>query len=118
MKRTTKHRHKFNATRCEDDGIKFPSLLERDCYRILKSLAKADKILFFLRQVPFHLPANKKHIVDYQVFTLHEVFFIESKGRDLAMGRLKREQAEEIYNVTIHLATKPSDIYKILSINP
>lgn len=105
-------RHKFNAKRCETDNIKFPSKLERDCYLALKQLQKEGKILFFLRQIGFDLPATRYH-VDFEVFYPDEVKFVESKGIDLEAGRLRRMQAEELYGIKIHVVTKPSMIYQL-----
>lgn len=107
-------KHKFHAKRCEVDGKKFPSQLEKNCYLRLKSHQEKGTILFFLRQVPIDLPGNTKHIVDFLIFTPKTVIFLECKGRDLPMGKLKRTQAEELLNIKISLAFKPSDIDLIL----
>lgn len=107
-------KHKFNAKRCESDGKKFPSQLEKNSYLRLKHHQEKGNILFFLRQIPIDLPGNNRHVVDFLIFTPKNVIFLECKGRDLPMGRLKRTQAEEILNVKIALAFKPSDIDMIL----
>lgn len=107
--------NKYKARVSYCDNIRFPSMLERNCYVKLKDLQNKGKILFFLRQIPFDLPGGFKHIVDYQVFTEGDVLFIEAKGKELPMWNLKSAQVEEIFNVQIHVAKKPEDIDQILS---
>lgn len=110
-----KLRHKFGAIACERDGLRFPSLLERDCYNVLVSLREKKQILFFLRQIPFDLPGPYIHRIDYCVFSPDEVFFIESKGRDLPLGKMKREQVESIYKIVVHVVKKATEIYKLIA---
>jgi len=108
-----KPKHKFGAIACERDNIKFPSKLERACYDRLKLLQKAGEIRMFLMQIPFRLPSGK-HVVDFAVFTEFEVFFIEAKGRDLALGRLKRQSVEAIYDVDIRVVKSAKEIDRVL----
>ena len=61
-------RHKFNAIRTEIDGIKFASKKEAKRFIALQQLQKAGEIVFFLRQVPFHIPGGLKYVCDYVVF--------------------------------------------------
>lgn len=108
-------RNKYSAKKCQRDEIKFPSLLERSCYDYLISLKKNGDIDFFLMQIPFHLPGNSIHRVDFQVFSKENVYFIEAKGRDLPMGKLKRNQVQDIFGVQIFVAKNAYDIAKILN---
>ncbi len=75
---------------------------------------KAGDIDFYLEQVPFKLPGKTKHLVDFvtfrkdlkvmnsaKTFFLFEVCFIETKGRDLELGKIKRRQTEELFGITI-----------------
>lgn len=98
-------RHKFNAVRTELDGFKFDSKKEGKYYQELKLKVKAGEVVFFLRQVPFHLPGNVRYVVDFQEFhsdgTTH---FIDVKGMDTPMSKMKRKQVEAIYPVKIELA--------------
>lgn len=98
-------KHKFNAKKAEDSqGIKYSSKLERKHAERLILLQKAGEVLFFLRQVPFHLPANVKYLADFMVFWKNGDCTIEEcKGLDLPMGKLKRKQVEELYPVQIRL---------------
>jgi len=106
-------KHKFNAVRCEHDGIKFPSKLERNVYIALKEYQSKGDILFFLRQVPFDLDFGR-HQVDFMVFFKHEVIFIEAKGRDLTQGKMKRKGAEKRYNIQIHVVKSVKDLKELM----
>lgn len=105
---------KYKAIKCESEGIKFPSLLERNCYLVLQKLKKDEKIDFFLRQIPFDLPGGSIHRVDYAVFAKEQVYFIEAKGKDLAMGKLKRKQVMDIFKIDILVVKQSSEILKIV----
>lgn len=106
--------HKFLAKPKKADGIHFPSTLEENTYQLLKELQEKGRILFFLRQIPFDLPGNTKHRVDYLVFTPTDTLFIEAKGRDLGIGKMKRKQVEELYPVKIHLIAHPNQVLHLL----
>jgi hypothetical protein len=93
-----KIRHKYNSVKTELDGITFDSKLEASYYIYLKQLKMAGKVLFFLRQVPFHLPGKVTYRVDFQVFTATgSVHFIDVKGMETAGFLLKKKQVEELY---------------------
>lgn len=109
-----KKKSKYLAKRCESDGKKFPSLLERNCYNALMDLKESKDIHFFLRQVPFDLPGGSIHRVDFGIFCDNGVFFIEAKGKDLALGKLKRKQVIDLYNVDVFVVKNPGEIKLIL----
>ncbi len=95
-------KHKFNAVRCEEDGIKFASKKERKRYLELKNLQRAGDIYFFLRQTPMHLSGGIKYICDYQVFwSSGEVTFEDVKGMRTPMYKLKKKQVEALYPIII-----------------
>lgn len=97
-------KHKFNAKSCETDDIKFSSKKERAYYNRLKMLQSMGEVIFFLRQVPLHLPGNTKYIVDFQVFYSNgTVGFLDSKGFETPMFILKKKQVEAIYPIEIEL---------------
>ena len=108
-------RHKFGARRCERDGIKFPSKLEADCHRELLRLQSLGLVRLFLRQPTFDLPGGFRHKVDFLVFTADSALFIEAKGKDLAMGRMKRLQVEELYGVAIHVVRGPGALAALIA---
>ncbi len=100
-------RHKYNAKRTEIDSLKFDSKLEASYYAHLKLLQQAGVILFFLRQVPFHLPGNVTYRADFMSFYSDgSVEIVDCKGFDTPGSRLKRKQVEDLYPVSIKIVTK------------
>lgn len=99
--------HKFRAKSVEDKGLHFSSQLEHRYFQQLQLRQKAGDVLFFLRQVPFQLPGNKKYFVDFVEFLSNgEVVFTEVKGMRLALGELKIAMVEDLYPIKINLVTK------------
>lgn len=95
---------------CEADKIRFPSKKHRQHYLLLKAMQQAGEIRFFLREVPFDLIGHYengriiRHFVDFGVCQKDGSFrWVEVKGRDLGMGKLKRAQTEEIYGIKIEI---------------
>ena len=97
-------RHKYSAIRTEHDGFKFASKKEGRYYQELKLRVKAGEVVFFLMQVPFHLPGNVKYVVDFQEFrTDGTVHFIDVKGMITDTFKMKKKMVENLYPVTIEL---------------
>lgn len=95
-------KHKFRAIQTELDGIIFPSKKEAKEYQRLMLLKKSGEVLFFLRQVPFHLPGNIKYVLDFLIFWANgEVTFKDVKGMKTAMYILKKKQVEALYPIKI-----------------
>ena len=95
-------KHKFNAVQTILDGIKFPSKKEAARYSQLKRLQQAGEVVFFLRQVPFHLPGNVTYRLDYMVFWADEtITFEDSKGMRTAIYILKLKMVEALYPIKI-----------------
>lgn len=93
---------KFRSVICEADDIKFRSKKERMRYLELKALQKVGEVKYFLMQVPFRLPGNTRHLLDFLVVrTDGSIEYIEVKGRDLPMGKMKRKMVEDIYKIKI-----------------
>jgi hypothetical protein len=100
-------RHKFGAVRCERNGIKFPSQLERNYYDQLVMRQKAGDVVFFLRQPAFDLPGKVKYIADFLVFNADGTAeFVDTKGKDTAISIAKRKMVEDLYPITIKIVTK------------
>lgn len=96
------HHHKFRAVQTVTDGIKFPSKKEAAYYAQLKLRQQAGDILFFLRQVPLHLPGGTKYVVDFVTFNTDEtVHFIDVKGFRTPQYKTKKKQVEAIYPIEI-----------------
>jgi hypothetical protein len=101
---------KFHAKITEAEGIRFGSKKEAAQFRELQARQHAGEIKFFLLQVPFLLPGvadngkRTRHYLDFMAIrTDGQIEYIEVKGRDLAMGKLKRRQVEEIYGIKIQV---------------
>jgi len=95
-------RHKFGAIPTVVDDIKFSSKKESKRYLQLKTLKDAGKIIFFLRQVPFHLPGNGKYVCDFLIFWEDGVVTIEDvKGFKTEVYKTKKKIVEAIYPIKI-----------------
>ena len=95
-------RHKFRAVPTETDGIKFSSKKEARYYSELKLRQKSGEVVFFLRQVPFHLPGGIRYVVDFVIFNVDgSVQFVDVKGMATAMYRTKKKIVESLYPVKI-----------------
>lgn len=100
-------RHKFGAVRCQSDGKKFPSKLERNYYDQLCLRQKSGDIIFFLRQISFDLPGNVHYRADFQVFNKDgSVEFIDTKGKDTPLSVAKRKMVEALYPIQIKIVTR------------
>lgn len=94
--------HKFNAVRTEIDGIKFASKKEARHYSDLLLARKSGDLLFFLRQVPFHLPGDVRYVCDFQEFWKSgEVRFVDIKGFRTPMYKAKLKMVEATYPIKI-----------------
>jgi len=95
---------KYHAVLTECDGIKFQSKKEARVYRELCARRHAGEIKFFLMQVPFRLAAGYTHRLDFLVIrTDGGIEYVEVKGRDLPMGKMKRKMVEEQYGIRIEV---------------
>lgn len=95
-------RHKFNAIASEVDGIKFPSKKEARRYAELKALKESGEIVFFLRQVPFHLSGGVKYVCDFLIFWAGGNVSIEDvKGMKTPIYTAKKKMVEATYPITI-----------------
>lgn len=94
--------HKFKAIPTSYDGIKFASKKEQKRYKELQLLERSGELLFFLRQVPFHLPGNVKYICDFMTFWKDGSVTIEDvKGFKTEMYKAKKKIVEAIYPIEI-----------------
>lgn len=95
-------KHKYNAKQTTIDSIVFASKKEAVYYNKLKLLKQNGDVVFFLRQVPFHLPGNLKYICDFQVFWRNgEVSFEDVKGIKTPLYIAKKKIVEELYPIKI-----------------
>ena len=102
MKHTFKH--KYNAKPTVVDGIRFDSKKEAGYYSELKLRQQAGEILFFLRQVPIHLPGGTKLVIDFQEFhTDGTVHFVDTKGVITDVFKIKKREVEAHYPFEIEI---------------
>lgn len=94
--------HKFHAQPTELDGIKFASKKEARYFGGLQLARKSGDLLFFLRQVPFHLPGGVRYVCDFAEFWKSgEVRFVDVKGFRTAQFKSKKKMVEALYPITI-----------------
>ncbi len=92
-------RHKFNAKPSTLDGIRFSSKKESLRYLFLKN---NKDVLFFLRQVPFHLPGNVRYVVDFVIFWINgDITFEDVKGIYTPIYKAKKKIVEGLYPIII-----------------
>ena len=61
------------------------------------------------------IKTNKNGIPDLIAIPKNsDVLFIEVKGRDLPLGKLKRRQAEDLYGIDIHVVKTTGDVNKVI----
>jgi hypothetical protein len=97
-------RHKFKAKPSEEDGIRFASKKERAYYQGLKLRQKSGEVLFFTRQTGLDLPGKVRHFLDFvEYWTDGTVHFVEIKGFDTPLGKLKRKQVMDIYPINVEV---------------
>jgi hypothetical protein len=95
-------KHKFKAKPTETDGIKFSSKKEAKRYNNLKTLQNIGEVIFFLRQVPFHLPGGVKYVCDFFIFWANgEVTIEDVKGFKTETYKAKKKMVEAIYPIII-----------------
>ena len=78
--------------------MKFPSKAERSYYDKLCLLKASGEVLFFLRQVPFHLPGDNTYRADFMVFYSDGTAkVIDVKGVETEVFKVKKRLLEETY---------------------
>ena len=88
------------------DGIRFDSKREATYYQNLVLRKKAGEVSHFLRQVPLHLPGGTKLVIDFLVFFTdgRAPQYIDVKGKETPVFRLKKREVEHHYPITVELA--------------
>lgn len=84
------------------DGYFFSSKKEARHYQDLLLARGNGDLLFFLRQVPFHLPGNIKYVIDFVEFWKSgETRFVDVKGFKTPIYQLKKKQVEALFPIKI-----------------
>lgn len=89
------------------DGIRFDSKREARYYEQLKIRKSTGEVAYWLRQVPVHLPGGTKYVVDFLVFFTdvdRAPEYVDVKGRETPVFRLKKREVEHHYPFRIVLA--------------
>lgn len=102
---------KYGAQPTVVDGIRFDSKAEANYYQRLKLRVDAGQVEFFLRQTPLHLPGNTRYVLDFLEFqpctcggcSCQRQRFVDVKGVQTQMFRLKKRQVEDLYPITIEI---------------
>src|ERR1043165_2930450 len=99
--------HKFKAKPVKYENSTFSSKLEFDYFLHLNLLQKGGEIIFFLRQVPLHLPGGTKYVCDFVTFDkMGEVHFIDVKGVETDTFKIKKREIEAVYPFEIKLVKR------------
>ncbi len=95
-------RHKFHNIPTTTNGIRFQSKKESRYYQDLLLAQRSGDLLFFLRQVPFHLAGNVRYLVDFVEFWKSgEIRFVDVKGFKTQTYRIKKNLVESSYPIKI-----------------
>ncbi|MEN5117481.1 DUF1064 domain-containing protein [Luteimonas sp. TWI662] len=101
---TREPRNKYGAVPTVVDGIRFDSKREATYYQRLKLRVQSGEVIYFLRQTPVHLPGGTKLVVDFVEFLADgRVRYVDVKGRETPVFRLKRREVEHHYPIRIEL---------------
>ena len=111
--RTSTTSSKYNSTRVSYRGISFQSILERDYYVYLEMLQKSGEIDFFLQQSRFDLEGGVVYRLDFMVFHNNGLIeFVDVKGYETEMFKLKKKQVEARYNISISIVKRKDFSFK------
>ena len=100
-------KHKYHAQPTTVDNIRYGSKKEATYAGQLKILKQNGDILFFIRQVPFHLPGNIIYRLDFMEFWAPkdenpgDIKFVEIKGFETKEWKIKKKLVESLYPITI-----------------
>lgn len=98
---------KYGAIATTVDGIRFDSKKEARYYEQLKLRKAAGEVSYWLRQVPLHMPGGTRYVVDFLVFFVDQSRppeYVDVKGRETAMFRMKRREIEHLFPIKVTLA--------------
>jgi hypothetical protein len=102
--------NKYRAQRTEYNGRVYPSKHHAEVRQQLDTAVKGGAYDNIIEEVPFRLPGKTNtgrpfiHRVDFGCLKDGKVIrWIEVKGKDLELGKLKRRQVEELYKIRIEI---------------
>lgn len=98
---------KYRNTPTVVDGFRFDSKAEARRYGQLKILRAAGEVLWFTRQVPFHLPGQTRYVADFLIVWADRPPTVEDvTGVMTTVKKLKLRQVREIHGVDVQLVTR------------
>ncbi|MGH8073674.1 MAG: DUF1064 domain-containing protein [Lysobacter sp.] len=101
---TEPKRSKYGAVVTHVDGIRFDSKREAKYYEQLKLRKAAGEVIYFLRQVPIHLPGGTKLVIDFlEVHADGSLHYVDAKGRETPAFRIKQREVHHHYPFRIEL---------------
>ena len=105
---------KFNNKKNIYQNIKFDSILERDCYKIIKKQCLLRKLGLSL-QVPYQITSKHKYIADFVVKcpNTNKSLIIDAKGFKTDIFKLKSELMLIKYQ-KVHCVSTPCEAYKLI----
>ncbi len=119
--KVSKKKHKYKAKPQKVNGQKYRSKLEMQIDGLLKTLWQSKEIMGYYREIPIELPAltpkgkHRKHYIDFEVSTADgKTLYIEAKGHETPLGKLKRELTEYILRQKIHVCKNQNDVLKVI----
>lgn len=100
-------KNKYRAVKSYSDGWKFDSKLEARRNDILQLEVMSGEVIFYLRQVPFHLKCGVKYIVDFQIFYANGlVTFEDVKGIETPEFKIKKKMVEDEFPIKIDVVKR------------
>ncbi len=95
---------KYKSRSTVVDGIVFQSQKEANYYCRLKMLVQTGEVLYFLRQVPFHLEGGIVYRVDFLEFHKDGSYhYVDVKGYETKEFKMKKKMTEARYPVKIEI---------------
>lgn len=99
--------NKYNAQKCEHDGLKFDSKLERDIYLELERMVANGDIPSFIRQVSIPTGNASKYRMRPDFLVIIEdgiaprVLWIDAKGRATRDWTAKQDAVRQIFGIEV-----------------
>jgi hypothetical protein len=100
---------KYNAVKCQLDGINFDSLSERRYYSVLKLRQEGEEITALKIHPRYPIIINDIKVCDVELdFEYYDkadktVHYVDVKGKDTDMSRLKRKMIEAEYDIKVEI---------------
>jgi len=107
MRKNPFQKNKYRNKPTYVNGVRFPSMLEANYYKKLVLRQQAGDIKYFLTQVPFRLPGNVKYVCDFMVVENDgSIKYLDTKGVQTTVFKMKKKQVEALYPVIIEIVTR------------